>query len=273
MDQIFSATGCMRCNIVKAYMKMNQMAYEEQDIHADGKEVFKVFYRENRPHIFRGEEGVEFPILYAGKKIYQGVGVILAHLMAGNRLEGFVTRSDLSHGRISGLNVSAGPAREGPAFLSLLRFLKEQGLMIQLEADGRNSMLLETILKGNLIHDLVFYLRGPADLYEPLTGTALTTEELSHGLSLLNLCSEYKIILPVSYLPQKDGSADWLSPQEAARAAALVETATGSKKHPFFITATALSGEMNIAQMQPSELFKYRTLCRRYMVLCDIIKS
>jgi len=273
MYQIFSATGCMRCKIVKTYMQINQIAFEEQDIHENGKETFKVFYRENRSRIFRGLEGVEFPILYTGEAIYQGVGVALAYLMADNRLDGFVTRSELSHGWVSGLNVSARPMADGSEFLSLLRFLKDQGLMIRLEADGRNAELLETILKEKLIHSLVFNLRGPADLYEPLTGLALHPEELSHSLSLLNSSADYKIILPITLIPRKDGSSDWLTPEEAAGAAEFVATATGSKKHPFFISGAEPPEKMGIPPLEPSELFKYRTSCRRYMVLCDILKS
>jgi len=253
-------------------MGMNQIAYEELDIHANGKEAFKIFYRENRSHIFRGEEGLEFPILHTGTRIYQGVGVVLAYLMADNRLDGFVCRSELSHGWVSGLNISARPLDDGHELLALIRFLKDQGLMIQVETDGRNPILLETILKEKLIHSLVFHLQGPAKLYKTLTGTALTPEELSHSLSLLGPPVDYKIILEISPVPQENGSSDWMSPEQAAQAAECVATATGSKKHPFFIRAMALPEKMDIPQLQPPALFKYRTLCRRYMVLCDILK-
>ncbi len=216
---------------------------------------------------------MEFPILHTGTKIYQGVGVALAYLMADNRLDGFVTRSELSHGWVSGLNVSARPLEDGHDLLALIQFLKDQGLMIQVETDGRNSILLETILKEKLIHSLVFHLRGPAELYKPLTGTALTPEELSHSLSLLGPPVEYKILLEISPVPQENGSSDWMGPEQAAKAAECVAAATGSKKHPFFIKAMDLPGKMDIPPLQPSALFKYRTLCRRFMVLCDILKS
>lgn len=273
MIRLFSATGCPRCNIVKTYMEINNIAYEELDIHTNGKEAFKLFYRENRSRIFRGLEGVEFPILDTGGKIYQGVGVALAYLMAGERLDGFVTGSELSHGWISGLNVSAKAAGDSNELLCLLRFIKGRGLMIQLEADGRNSVLLESVLKEKLAQRLFFYLRGTADLYETLTGTVLTQEELSHSLSLLNASVDYQIILPVGVITRKNGGSAWLSPEEAARAAEFAEKATGSKKHPFFIKALEPPESSHVPQLSQAELFKYRTLCRRYMVLCDILKS
>ena len=95
---IFSATGCMRCKIVKSYMDDHAMVYEEHDIKAEGKDAFNLFYRENRPNIYRGKDGVEFPILFTGKKIIQGVGEILAFLKAEDRLNEFVKRSDLGCG-------------------------------------------------------------------------------------------------------------------------------------------------------------------------------
>lgn len=269
--QLFSATGCSRCKIVKSFMDKKNIAYEEQDIKAWGKDAFKVFYRESRPDIFRGEEGVEFPILFTGEKIYQGVGVILAFLISDDRLDGFVKRSTLSHGWISGLNISAKTLTDGKAFLYLLGFLKDQGLMIQLETDGQNAAFLETALKEKRVHRLVFYLRGPAELYEELTGMALDEEELSYSLSLLNDSFEYRIILPVTAFIRKSGETGFLTPEEAARAAALVEKTTGSKKHPFYIEPVMPSPQLNIESLPDSAFFKYRTQCRRHMVLCDIL--
>jgi pyruvate formate lyase activating enzyme len=254
-------------------MEINNIAYEVLDIHTNGKEAFTLFYRENRSHIFRGPEGVEFPILSAGGKIFQGVGLALAYLMADERLDGSVTRGELSHGWISGLNVSAKTAGDGFEFLCLLRFLKDHGLMIQIEADGRNSVLLKSILKERLVQRLFFYLRGTADLYEALTGTALSPEELSYSLSLLDGSVDYQIILPIVFMARRNGGSAWLSPEEAAGAAEFAEKATGRKKHPFFIKALAPPESSHVPPLSEAELFKYRTLCRRYMVLCDILKS
>lgn len=273
MPRLFTATGCMRCKTVKTYMDEHGIAFEELDINTNGKEPFKEFYRKNRPHIFRGLEGVEFPILYTNGRIYQGVGIALSHLMAGNKLDGFVFRSDLSHGWISGLNISAKPLADGKDFFALLEFLSHNGLMIQLETDGRNSHVLETILTEKWVHRLIFNLLGPADLYESITGFALPDDELARSLSLLNPSIEYRIILPISFIPGKDGERRYLTPEEAARAAEFAEKATGSKKHPFFIREPAGANDINITPLQQADLFKYRTLCRRHMVLCDILKG
>lgn len=262
----------MRCKIVKSYLEENELAFVEYDIKAAGKDRFKQFYKENRSNIFRGEEGVEFPILFTQDKIFQGVGVILAFLHAKDTLDGFVKQSDLSHGWISGFNISAKKLSSGDAFVKILRFLKHHGLMIQMETDGRNALVLGTIIKENLLSRLIFNLRGPAELYKPLTGEVLDKEELQHSLSLLNNSFEYQIILPVSPLMRSNGKAGYLSPEEAGSAAKLVETATGIKKHPFLIKPVMPSSDFDLAPLSTSVFFKYRTACRRYMVLAEIQK-
>jgi len=253
-------------------MDEKNIAYEEYDINSHGKEPFKIFYRENRPDIFRTEDGIEFPILFTGDNLFQGVGVILAFLMADDRLYGFVKRSSLSHGWINGLNIWAKSLPDGKDLISLLGFMKDQGLMIQLEADGRNPLLLETILKENLIHRLLFYLRGPSRIYEQVTGMGLDEDDLFHSLSLLNISFEYQIILPVSAIIRKNGDVDYLTPEEAAESAELVEKATGSKKHPFYIKPVIRMKRFNIPELSASVFFKYRTKCRRHMLLAEIME-
>lgn len=274
--QLFSATGCMRCKIVKSFLDENNISYEELNIKADGKDAFKLWYKENRPDVFRGKEGVEFPILYTGEKIFQGVGIILSFLMAGDRLDKFITQSDLSHGWISGINLSAGNIEAGSPeennFLSIIEFLSSQGLLIQLETDGRNASLLATLVNKKMIHSLIFYLRGPADLYNPLTGLPLDEEELIKSLCVLKVSENYKIILPVTAFIRENGEAGYILPEEAAAAAKLVERATANKKHPFFIEPVNPLPELNIAPLASAALFKYRTQCRRHMVLSEIIK-
>ena len=118
------------------------IAYKDHNIKAGGKDDFNAFYRKNRSHIFRGEEGIEFPILYTGKKIIQGVGEILAFLKTEDKLNEFVKKSDLSHGWISGLNIFADSNLMEDVFLDILRNL-------QTHYSLKNFVVL--IQSGNLI--------------------------------------------------------------------------------------------------------------------------
>jgi len=269
---IFSATGCTRCKIVKSYMDYHAIVYEDHDIKAKGKDVFNAFYRKNRNVIFRGEDGIEFPILSTRGKIKQGVGEILAFLKAEDRLNEFVTRSDLSHGWINGLNASGKDTSMGDDFLEILRYMKTSGLMIELETDGRNAGMLEIITSESLADRLIFKLRGPAELYEIITGYPLGNEELCTSLSLVDKIPEYQIILPIACIERSGEETDFLTFEEANQAAALVEKATGSKKHPFFIKKVIPPPEMDLAPLPSPAFFKYRTSCRPYMVLAEILK-
>lgn len=268
---LFSATGCMRCKIVKSYMKENSIAFQEYDFKSDGKDKFNAFYRKNRSAIYRGEEGVEFPLLFDGEKVIQGVGVIIAFLKSGNLLDQFVSRSELSHGWVSGLTISSGNVSVSNDFIEIVEYLKTHGLQTQIEADGLNIQILKQLIDKALIDRLIFNLKGPAGLYRNLTGTALDEEELILSLSLVEKCSDYKIILPILPFQGKEGQKNVISPEEAALAAALVEQATGKKTHPFYIKDSIPLEEKET--LSAPNLFKYRTACRRYMVKTEIFKE
>lgn len=269
---LFSATGCMRCKIVKSYMDDIGITYQEFDFKSDGKDAFNSFYRKHRSDICRGEEGVEFPILYSGKRVVQGVGMIIAFLKAEDKLNDFVTRSELSHGWISGLNSSAKDASLGDDFIKIVGYLKTHGLKTQVETDGRNAHILNQLLEKHLVDRLIFNLRGPADLYETLTDSPLSREELYQSLSLVEQCPQYKIILTIAPVQRASDKIEYISLEEAGQAAALVEEATNKKNHPFYIKASMPSAEMEVEALPPSFLFKYRTACRRYMVKTEILK-
>lgn len=267
--QLFSAAGCVRCAVVKKYMTENHIRFDELDIKADGKEAFKSFYKENRKKVFRGENGIEFPVLFTGEDIYQGVGVALSFLIAENRLEKFVRQSDLCQGWVGGISLCNGSPVDGQALLRLMGVLKSHGLMVELETDGRHPELFEAIVRDGLADRIHFVLRGPAELYEQITGIPLAENELSQSLALLRPPLEYQITLPVPAVQGSETGHDCLTPETAARAAQFVYEATGSKTHPFFIHSNT-GGEK---PADPSVLFKYRTRCRPYMVKCDILKS
>ena len=273
MYQLFSAAGCVRCSVVKAYMDANGVPYREQDIKADGKDAFKSFYKQNRKAVVRGTDGIEFPILYTGERIYQGLGVALAFLIAGDRLESAVRRSDLCRGWVGGIGVYDRPDTDDDALMALLRFIKAQGLKVEIETDGTNPDLLAAIIQAGLLDRLSFLLRGPAGLYEQITGVRLTESKLAQSLNLLSPPVSYKIILTMEPF-QRDGERSaGLTPEEAADAARFVFEATGSKTHPFYIGPAPDLPDAEPASIDRPNLFKYRTMCRPYQVKCEILKN
>lgn len=106
-----------------------------------------------------------------------------------------ITRSHLSQGWISGLNISSSPASLSKEFISVVSYIKKQGLKTEMKTDGQNPEILSQLLKDSLIDRLVFNLKGSADLYESITGTKINPAELSKSLALAEQAPDYKIFL------------------------------------------------------------------------------
>jgi pyruvate formate lyase activating enzyme len=265
---LFTAPGCQRCKVARAFLNERSLPFEELDFKGEGREAFQRFYREHRADIRRGPDGVEFPILRDGERVVQGVGEIVARLQAGDRLAGFVGQNTLGQGWIDGLDVSAGDPAAGEAFLAVLRHLKAQGLRTELRADGRNGDLLERVTEEGLADRLVFDPVGPPEAYEAAFGTRLAEDDLRRSLDLAARAPEVRFVLTVRPLPRPGGEVAWTTPQEAARAAELTAQATGNRQLPFLVRAgDPPPGE---APLPKPALFKVRTACRRHMPRTDI---
>jgi pyruvate formate lyase activating enzyme len=48
--------------MVRQFLKERSLTYRDHDALGEGKEAFRSFYQANRQKIYRGAEGVEFPI-------------------------------------------------------------------------------------------------------------------------------------------------------------------------------------------------------------------
>ena len=269
---LFSATGCVRCRIAAAFMDERGISYDKPDALGQGKDAFKQFYREHRSEVTRGPDGIAFPILFTGDTVVQGLGPVLAFLQAGKALDPFVRLDHSPHGWISGLDLSARPLPDGADFLAVVRFLKQKGMNIQVDVCGRNPHILKSMITEGLCDKVVFTLHGPASRYQDLTGWPLDEPDLSECLSMTASVKDYIILMPVQPVSTPQGPGTSITPEEAGQAAQLVETATGSKTHPFFIQPVAPQNGGGLMPLTPSQLFKYRTLCRRFMVKADIWK-
>ncbi|MGD9188918.1 MAG: hypothetical protein PVI89_11930 [Desulfobacteraceae bacterium] len=280
-NQIYTATGCVRCKITKRFMKENDIGYEEYDFKAEGKDAFSQFYRANRKEIFRDKDGVEFPVFTDGKVIRQGLSVVVGYLIAGEALDGFIGRS-LLHGEwIDGFDISGGdPARTDDLIddlLKVLSYLKQNGLKIQITTDGRNAAVLEAVKEKNLADKIIMDVRGPAALYGSLAGADIDEEELKRSIALATRFSDYRFQTTIAPLVRKDGAVNYLTPEEVGETARMIEAATGSKKHPYQLKAfdpkqTAEDQLKSTEPLPSSALFKYRTAARRYMVMTEIEK-
>jgi glutaredoxin len=276
-NRIFSATGCARCNITKRFMKEKGIDYEEYDFKADGKDAFAKFYRAHRPEIFRDKDGVEFPVFTDGQVIRQGVSVIIGHLIAGDGLDGFIGRSTLHGQWIDGFNISGGNPARTEELLQAMAYLKQNGLKIRLTSDGHNWEVLKAVVEKDLGDQIIMEVKGPAELYEALTGKAITPHELKASISLAAKFPDYRFYTALAPLVEADGTIRFITPEEIGETAKTIEEATGSKKHPYELRSfdPAETADARLESQEPlpsSALFKYRTAARRHMVMTEIGK-
>ena len=274
---IYSTTGCARCNITKKYMGENSIEYEEFDFKAEGKDAFSKFYRENRSEIFRDKDGVEFPVFTDGKVIRQGVSVVIGYLVAGDDLQGFIGRSELHGEWLDGINISGGDPAKTDQLVQVIGYLKQNGLKIQAVTTGKNSDVLEALLQRGLVDRLIMDVKGPAELYSDLTGSPVDEDDLKRSIKLASTAPEYSFITTIAPVSRSEGTIEYLSPEEIAATAQLIEEASGSKKNSYTLCPfdAKWSGDERFSSVEPlpaSAFFKYRSAARRYQVMTEIEK-
>lgn len=272
--ELYTAAGCLRCKVAKSFLTQQGREFAEIDIKGEGEKAFGQFYRQNRNAIHRGPEGLEFPILWNGDKVIQGVGEILAWLQAGQGLNGFVSRSELLHGWIGGLDLSGGDMAHAEDFLAVLRHLQAGGIKIQLETNGANPQVLAACQREGLAQKVILNLAGPAAIYANMD---IPQQEVEESLRLLPEFPDYLIKTTVGPLLRGKDQVSLLSPEEVGQAAAWVVDVTGERKHPYLLAAfdPAKIGDERLKGQDPlpaNALLKYRTAARRHLVLAEIEK-
>jgi pyruvate formate lyase activating enzyme len=275
---LFTATGCARCKIAKKFMDERGIAYEEHDAVAEGKELFGQFYRTHRGAVYRGREGIEFPVLVQDGEIRQGVAVVIAWLLAGPKLDGFIGRSELSKGWVGGLHVSDGDPAAADELVTVLGFLKKNGLKLQLDTDGRNASVLETLLHKGLSDRLVMDLKGPKALYGTLMGAEVDPAEIGRTMVLAVRFAEYRFETTVTPVPDPGGDPGairYLTPEEIAETAAWLKEATGSHRQPYILRLFDPQAHpderfRSVEKLSPTALLRHRTAARRHQVLTEI---
>jgi pyruvate formate lyase activating enzyme len=278
---LFTATGCVRCNITKKFMREKNTAFEEYDAVGEEKELFGQFYRTHRHAVVRGRDGIEFPVLVDGETIRQGVAAVIAYLHAGVGLEGFFGPSELSKGWLGGINVSAGDPAAVNQLAAVLGFLKKNGLKLQLDTDGRNAAVLEHLLELGLGDRAVMDLKGPQALYGILVGRETDLNEVGRTMAQVVRFPEYRFettVVPVQRSEGIPGSVSYLTPEEIAETAHWLKEATGSHRQPYllrFFNPQAHSGDRfrSVEKLPSNALLRHRTAARKHQVLTEIETS
>lgn len=279
-NTIFTATGCSRCKIAKKFMVEHAIPFEELDIKAEGKEPFAQLYRNNRGSLYRGKEGIEFPVFTDGTIIRQGVGVVIAFLHAGTRLDSFIGRSELSHGWMDGIHVSEGDPVMTDSLVRVLGYIRKNGIYLQLDTDGRNAQVLDRLLTEKLGDRVVMEVKGPLSLYGKMLGREIDPEEVKKMIALVTRFPEYQFRTTVGPVVRKEGEpeARYLTPEEVAETAKLIHETTGSYRQPYVLRtfdheSASDEGLKSIGKLTSNDLLKHRSAARKFQVQTEIEKS
>lgn len=275
---LFTATGCTRCKIVKKFMTEKGIEFAEKDMKGEGKEEFKKFYAANRGSLTRGQDGVEFPVLTDGEEIRQGIGASLAYLRAGKGLDGFFAVGTLHKEWVDGIYPGSGNLQYAEEFIEVLKYLKKQGMKLQIETKGENSQLLSRILGEELADKLIMNVLGPAALYSELLGKPADITDIQKSIALTAQFPNYQFQTTVVPVLRQEGDVPevgFLTKEEIAETAEWIERETGSKKNPYLLRVfkpAESKTEALKAAVPPPSLFPYRTAARAYQVLTELEK-
>lgn len=277
---LFTATGCVRCKVAKSFLQQRGVAYTEKDIKGEGKEEFQRFYRVHRGAICRSADGIQFPILSDGSQIRQGLARVLAFVLAGSSLDGFIGYGRRTGGWVDGLHVSGGDASAAKAFIEVLAFLRKNGLKLELDTDGRNADVLEQLLAEGLGDRAVMEVKGPLFLYAQILGVPVDDAEVCKTIRLVPRFDHYRFETRVAALiPQAAGSPAIrnLTPDEIGKTAELIREVTGDNRHPYILRPFDPQHVSDEALQSPEgltskDLFSYRTAARRHLVYTEIEK-
>lgn len=276
---IYTATGCTRCKIVKQLMNERGIAFEEQDMKADGKEAFQKFYAANRKAIFRGPDGVEFPLLHDGTAIRQGIGASVAYLHTGSKMDGFFSVGTLHKEWVDGIHVSGGNPAYAAEFLEVLRYIKKSNNMkLQMDTNGLNSTILEQILTEGLADVVIMNVLAPKELYSQIAGQDVDIAEIEKSISLVTKFPEYKFQTTVAPVVREDGEISYLTAKEIGAAAKLIAEATGSMKNPYLVKLFKPkeckdARFKGVEALSAEALLPYRTAARSHQVFVEIEKG
>jgi pyruvate-formate lyase-activating enzyme/glutaredoxin len=278
---LFAATGCARCKIAKKFMDEKGIGYEEHDISGEGKDLFGRFYRNNRSSVYRGKEGIEFPVFTDGTIIRQGVGVVIAFLRAGTRLDGFIGRSELSHGWMDGIHVSEGDPALADEVAEVLGFLKKSGLKLQFDTNGKHASVLQKLLEQGLGDRVIMDLKGPMVLYNALLGEEIDPQEIRRTTELVTKFPEYRFettVAPVFGQGSEAGGVRYLTPEEIGDTAKWIREVTASNKQPYLLRlfdpdTSPDQRFKSLEKLSPNSLLRYRSAARKHQVLTEIERT
>jgi pyruvate formate lyase activating enzyme len=177
--------------------------------------------------------------------------------------------------------VSGGDSSQAEALMAVLRFLKKEGLKLELDTDGRNAALLERVVEAGLADRIVMDVKGPLSLYARILGVPIDAAEIRKTIGIVSRMPDHRFettIAPVDPGPDGVAGVRYLTPDEIGKTAELIKTATGDNRQPYRLrlfnpengSNEDYSGPEGLA---PNNLLPYRMAARKHLVHTEIKKS
>jgi len=278
---LYSATGCVRCKIARQFLNERGLKFKDYDALSEGKQEFRSFYQEKRQNIYRGSEGIEFPIFYDGEVIRQGLPSVVAHLIGGPALNGFFKPGKLHGQWLDGIHISDGVPALGEELLEVLAYLKKQNFKIRIDTNGVHADLLASALERGLADRVVMEVKGPLELYPLILNQPVDPAEIEKSIALVSKCSDYGFFTTIAPVARQDGDStqiSYITPAEVALTAELIKKAAGDNRQPYglrFIDPKASGGEnLHTMESLPQNVhFRYRSEARRHQFSTEILRD
>ena len=278
---VFSATGCVRCRIAKQFLNERGLTFQDHDALGEGRQAFRSFYQSNRQKIYRGPEGVEFPVYHEGDVIRQGLPGVVAYQIGGSALDGFFKPGTLHGQWLDGICISGGAHACSDDMIQVLLYLKKQNFKIQIDTNGVNANLLASILERGLADRVIMEVKGPPNLYKLLVGPSVDMAEIEKSIALVSKCSDYGFITFISPVGRQEGDPaqiSYITPEEISQTAELIKKAAGDSRQPYrlriFESEPTPGRQAPVPPSIPqSLLFRYRSAARKYQFKAEILKN
>ena len=205
---------------------------------------------------------------------------MLAYVIAGPALDGFIGLGNRSGNWINGLHVSGGDKSEADAFCEVLRFLKKSGLKLELDTDGRNADLLERLLVSGIVDRVNMIVIGPLSLYSRILRLPIDDAEVRKSIRLVPRFPEYRFETKVAPLICEEAGSNeirYLTPDEIGEAAELIKEVTGDNRQPYLLRLFRREQSSDerlklLEDLTPKDLLPYRMAAREHLVYTEIEK-
>jgi glutaredoxin len=278
---VYSATGCVRCRIAKQFLNERGLTFQDHDALGEGRQAFRSFYQSNRQKIYRGPDGVEFPVYHEGDVIRQGLPAVVAYQIGGPALSGFFKPGSLHGQWLDGICISGGPSACCDDLLQVLSYLKKQNFKIRIDTNGVNANLLASILEHGLADRVIMEVKGPPNLYKLQVGQSVDMVEIEKSIALVSKCGDYAFITFIAPVARQTGDPaqiSYITPEEIGQTAELIKKAAGDSRQPYGLRT--LESEPAPGRQSPdlpplpqSQLFRYRSAARKYQFRAEILKD